>query len=151
MSMHHQYGDKLSTCHHRVLSVSAQPTLGYQPLSAVPRRIQLSFINDKSPSRIIKTKQGCEIKLKRMTESEKYIRKSALSSYEAVRPTISSWLRPNRMVEIGNRNLVLVPSERYLTNGKVDCGLNKQQKLKVLFAAGNRLENNDCINKQKNF
>ncbi|CAG8788560.1 10675_t:CDS:2, partial [Racocetra persica] len=124
--MHHQYGDKLSVCYHRALN--APSASGYQPLSTVPRRIQLSFITDKSPSRIIKTKQGCEIKLKRITESEKYIRKSVLSSYEAVRPTISSWLRPNRMVEIGNRNLVLVPSERYLTvtNGKVDCGLNKQ-------------------------
>ncbi|CAG8645005.1 9191_t:CDS:2 [Dentiscutata erythropus] len=88
--------------------------------------MHLSFINDKSPSRIIKTKQGCEIKLKRMTESEKYIRKSALSSYEATRPTISSLLRPNRMVEIGKCNLVLVPSERYLINGKVDGGLNEQ-------------------------
>ncbi|KAF0447601.1 hypothetical protein F8M41_002772 [Gigaspora margarita] len=140
--IHHQYGDKLSACHNKVFD--APPTLKYQPLSTVPRRMHLSYINDKSPSRIIKTKRGCEIKLKRMTESEKYIRKSALSSYETTRPTISSLLRPNRMVEIGKCNLVLVPSERYLINGKADGGLNEQQKLKVVSAAGNRLENNHC-------
>ncbi|CAG8539735.1 1070_t:CDS:2, partial [Dentiscutata heterogama] len=134
--IHHQYGDKPSACHHRVFDAPLKSK--YQPLSSIPKRMHLSFINDKSPSRIIKTKQGCEIKLKRMTESEKYIRKSA------TRPTISSLLRPNRMVEIGKCNLVLVPSERYLINGKVDGGLNEQQKLKVVFAAGNRLENNYC-------
>ncbi|CAG8608966.1 2734_t:CDS:2 [Funneliformis caledonium] len=101
-------------------------TPSFVPLSASIQSAPPSPPHFKTPSRIVPTNYGSEIKLKLMTTEDKVLRSSNIRErYMKYRPTISSRLNPVRRCELGLRSSVGVLSPRYLSDVKMDTGYNE--------------------------
>ncbi|CAI2172021.1 5637_t:CDS:2 [Funneliformis geosporum] len=101
-------------------------TPAFVPLSASIQSAPPSPPHFTTPSRIVPTNYGSEIKLKLMTREDKVLRFSSIrEQYMKYRPTISSRLNPIRRCELGLRSSVGVLSPRYLSDVKMDTGYNE--------------------------
>ncbi|CAB4389562.1 hypothetical protein RhiirA5_365960 [Rhizophagus irregularis] len=122
-------------------SAYANSTPDFVPLSASIQSAPPSPPHFKTPSRIVPTNYGSEIKLKLMSSEDKALRLSNMKEqHMKFRPTISSRLNPIRRCELGQRSSVGVLSSRYLADVKMDIGYNEDQRKNIIWAAGNRNE-----------
>ncbi|CAG8591753.1 6130_t:CDS:2 [Funneliformis mosseae] len=126
-------------------------TPSFVPLSASIQSAPPSPPHFKTPSRIVPTNYGSEIKLKLMTTEDKVLRSSNIRErYMKYRPTISSRLNPVRRCELGLRSSVGVLSPRYLSDVKMDTGYNEDQMKRIICAAGKRNERVNIRDNKRN-